>query len=126
GMTRTAKIFLGIITLLPYVLLVLYVLSFFQGVINISSQAPTEDASPSVFLLSMGLSAVTLLLFVLLSIGLFIFYIVDVLNNKRLDKNQRLIWIFVLITTSHLGNLIYWFFQIWREEDDRLEHDYSN
>ncbi|MDG1261182.1 MAG: PLDc N-terminal domain-containing protein [Flavobacteriales bacterium] len=111
---------------MPYVLLVLYVLSFFQGVINISSQAPTEDASPSVFLLSMGLSAVTLLLFVLLSIGLFIFYIVDVLNNKRLDKNQRLIWIFVLITTSHLGNLIYWFFQIWREEDDRLEHDYSN
>lgn len=125
-MTRTAKIFLGIITLLPYVLLVLYILSFFQGVINISTHAAADDVSPSVFLLSMGLSAVTLLLFILLTIGLFIFYLVHVLNNQRLDKGQKLIWVLVLITSSHFGNLIYWFFQIWREEDDRLEHDYSN
>ncbi|MFT5958208.1 MAG: hypothetical protein ACI87V_002093, partial [Flavobacteriales bacterium] len=75
-MTRTAKMFLGVITLLPYVLLVLYILSFFKGIIDISSQAPADANSPAVFLLSMGLSAVTLLLLILLSIGLFIFYLV--------------------------------------------------
>ncbi len=125
-MTRTAKIFLGIITLLPYVLLVLYILSFFKGVIDISAQAPPDNASPSVFLLSMGLSAVTLLLLILLSVGLFIYYLVHTLNNQRLDRSQKVIWALVLIFSSHIGNLIYWFFQIWREEDDRLEHDYSN
>ncbi|MFT4879338.1 MAG: hypothetical protein ACI80P_001356 [Flavobacteriales bacterium] len=125
-MTRTAKMFLGVITLLPYVLLVLYILSFFKGIIDISSQAPADANSPAVFLLSMGLSAVTLLLLILLSIGLFIFYLVHTLNNPRLDKNQKIIWGILLVTSSHLGNLIYWFFQIWREEDDRLDHDYSS
>lgn len=123
-MTQTTKILLGIATILPFILFGLYFVSLFQSSIGMSGANGPDGAA--VGLLSLG---VTLLIFfssVLVSIVLFVYYLVHVINNPRLDASNRLIWALVILFFQNFGFIIYWYFQIWREEDDRIEHEYLN
>lgn len=123
-MNQTTKILLGIATVLPFILFGLYFVSLIQSSSSMSGVQGPDGAA--VGLLSLG---VTLLIFfsaVLVSIVLFVYYLVHVINNSRLDASNRLIWALIILFFQNFGFIIYWYFQVWREEDDRLEHDYLN
>lgn len=76
--------------------------------------------------MSLGVSMMLIIAFVLVSIALFVYYLVHVLNNKRLESSTRLMWALVILFFSNIGFIVYWYFQIWREDDDRITHTYRN
>lgn len=120
-MTRTTKILLGIANVLPFVLLVLFISS-----IIMMPHGMNVDPNPEFMLVSFGLSFLIIGLMSAIGIGLLIFYLVHILKNPRLDANTRLMWVLILLLAGFIGNIVYWFFQIWREDDDRLNHGYKN
>lgn len=122
-MSQTGKILLGIATILPFILWMLGILSFFPSAFH----APPDDVShPAGVLWALGVSTILLILTVVGSLALFVYYLVHVINNPRLDSNSRLIWALVILFFANIGFIVYWLFQIWREEDDRVSHDYLN
>jgi hypothetical protein len=46
-------------------------------------------------------------LFVLAATAFWIWALIDAIQNPRLDSNERLIWILVIILTQFIGALIY-------------------
>jgi uncharacterized membrane protein len=60
------------------------------------------------------------------SLAVVVYYLVHLINNKRLDPSQRLAWAIVVLIGGAIGCMVYWLFQIWREEDDFLEHNYTS
>lgn len=84
------------------------------------------NPDPDVVIFSFGLSFLSMALASLISLGLLIYYLVHILKNPRLDANTRLMWVLIVLLTGIVGNIVYWFFQIWREDDDRVSHGYNN
>ena len=57
--------------------------------------------------------AILLVFSVLLSIGLLIFYIVHAVNNKKLESNERIIWVLLFVFVPTIAFMIYWVLRIW-------------
>ena len=116
-MSKNTKIVVGVLTLLPLIGIFFYiglVISFIgtQG----DGFAP-DGAGLSkniIWMVSMvGLS-------ILLGIGLLIFYIVHAVNNKKLDSNERIIWILLFFFFSNIAFMIYWVLRIWQDKDGEV------
>lgn len=84
----------------------------------------SED--PVILLMPLGGILIGGILLTMMSLALVVYYLVHVINNKRLDAGQRLAWAIVVLFGGTISCLIYWIFQIWREEDDRVEHNYTS
>jgi formate/nitrite transporter FocA (FNT family) len=117
-MSKNKKIILGVLTLLPIVFLVLYFLSFiflFLGIFN-SAQNQTE---PDVNFFIGNFIFMFLLIFiaVIAALGTMIYYIIHITNNTTFDSNQRLMWILILVFAGLIGNAVYWYMYIWKEQE---------
>lgn len=123
--TKTAKLSVGLLTLLPMVFLVLFFFALVSGGLA-KAEEHLASKEPLVFLLPVGYAVILLLAGIFSSLALTVFYLIHVLNNPRLDASQRLVWAFMVLVSGFIGCLIYWLFQIWREEDDRVEHSYRS
>lgn len=117
-MSRNNKIFLGIITLLPVLGTLAFMIYLFSMVFDIIIEIP-EGTEPdlemifgNIFIL-VGLG-VTLGLF---SIGVTIYYIIRASNNYALEQNLRIIWIIALLLTSGFGSIVYWYLYIWKPDE---------
>lgn len=123
--TKTAKLSVGLLTLLPMIFLVLFFFALVSGGLS-EAEEHLASEEPLVFLLPVGYAIILLLASIFSSLALTVFYFIHVLNNPRLDASQRLVWAFLVLMTGFVGCLVYWLFQIWREEDDRVEHSYRS
>lgn len=111
-MTKSKKIVLGFFTLFPLLCIFAYVVFFFQFFfesITTQTNDPFEDAY---FFQNF------IILFILIIVGLvtgfamMIYYIIHANSNPRFDSNQKLMWILILVFSSFLGSIIYYFIQI--------------
>lgn len=84
------------------------------------------DEDPLFLLMPLGGFLIGTILAVVSSLAVVVYYLVHVINNKRLDPGQRLAWAIVVLLGGTISCMIYWLFQIWREEDDRIEHNYTS
>jgi hypothetical protein len=55
------------------------------------------------------------LLTMLLTIGLMIFYIVNVFRNDRVTKDMKVLWAVVLFMGAMIAMPVYWYLYIWRD-----------
>jgi len=117
-MSASAKIGLGIITLLPIICIGLYIIFFIQTFFSIarfsSAHDPSQNLSPDFFFTNFFGIIVFAMLSGLLSLGLMIYYIVHAINNKTIDSNERLIWILIFIFAGMIGFPVYWYMRIWK------------
>lgn len=125
-MSATAKVLLGISTFLPFILFVLYILSFFPTAMHRSGGEMVPEAGTWGGIFSLGLPLLIFLIMLANSIALFVYYFVHVINNPRLDAPNRLVWALIILFLFNVGFVVYYYFQIWREEDDRVDHSYLN
>jgi phage shock protein PspC (stress-responsive transcriptional regulator) len=58
---------------------------------------------------------------VISALGMMIYYIIDISNNKTLDSNNRLIWILLLVFGGFIANAIYWYLYVWKETDTKSQ-----
>ena len=121
-MSKNTKIVVGILTVLPLIGILFYiglVISFIgtQG----DGFAPDGHglAKNLIWMVSMvGLC-------VLLGFGLLIFYIVHAVKNKKLDSNERIMWILLFVFVSNIACMIYWVLRIWQDKDGEIPTTHS-
>ncbi|MBN8857893.1 MAG: PLDc N-terminal domain-containing protein [Sphingobacteriales bacterium] len=119
-MSGTAKIVLGIISILPLCFLAIYFfffISFFFTSMGHGMQQPPElnQAFPENFMSNMVWLFLLIILTALLSLGLLIYYIVHVVNNNRIDSTERIIWVLVFVLAGMVGFPVYWYMRIWKQ-----------
>lgn len=119
-MTKQNKILLGILTFLPFVLLLLYMLFFFISFFGMfMAESHNQQPNMNLFIGSFGAAFVIILLMSLLAIGLLIYYILHITKNEKLNENSRLMWILIIVFTNIIGYGIYWYMQIWQDENNK-------
>lgn len=122
-MSSSSKIFLGILTVLPFFLIAIYIFAFFSSFMHIIEASATHENNPSMpqdfFKNFIGLM-ILIFTAALLSLGLLIYYIIHAVNNKGIDSNERLVWILIFVFAGMIGFPIYWYMRIWKAPTKEL------
>ena len=113
-MSRTSKVFIGILSILPILVTAGLFITMFLGFTNSWGDHEPGPESSMVFGNFRLLFLLMIGLFVF-SIGLLIYFIVDVARNKKMDSTERAIWILVFILGGAISYPIYWYIKIWKE-----------
>lgn len=117
-MTRSKKIFIGLLAFLPLIASAVFVLffftSFFPEIIKMDQEH--GDITPEFFFSNMMGFIAWVIALVFVQLGLMIFFIIHTMNNKRVKNEERIIWVLVFIFASTIGFPIYWGIRIWPEE----------
>ena len=114
-MSTAKKIWLGILTFLPLFLFILYFVMFFVfflGNIGHMEDSHHRDDFPIHMFASLFWIFMIIILASLLSIGIMIYYIIHANNNKANDNTKKIMWTIILIFTSTIGSIVYYFVEI--------------
>lgn len=109
-MERASKIWLGIFTFLPLVLLAVYLVFFAFLVKDILLYG--DDIA------LMGDVGVALLLMLgigIIGFGLFVYYIIHVINAKS-DGNEKLLWLLLFFVANIFAFPVYFYLRIWKAD----------
>ncbi len=71
---------------------------------------------PMMFLSYLGHMIPYLFFFILIYLGLGIFYLVHIIQNKSLDSEKKFLWIAVLFVLNTITMPVYWLIHIWKDE----------
>ncbi len=128
SLNKPAKIILGILTFIPLLFVItvlgLIISNFFSMVFSQEPEIP--------MMLFSYLSYLLPYVFVvgLLALGLFVFYIVHIIQNSFLDNEKRILWIAIVFLAYGIAIPIYWYIHIWetpsfkKEEANNLTETY--
>lgn len=115
-MSRGSKAFIGILSFLPFILsgmLIIMIISLIPEFIEWDRYEPDFQTVISALLPVI----ITGIVLAVLSIGLLIFFIIHMMNNKKMESVEKLIWILVFLLFGMIGYPIYWFMRIWNEQE---------
>ena len=114
-MSRSSKLFIGILSFLPIILLLVFLFMIFSSIPTFmiwdkNDPTPQEmfSAFAPLFILGFGMSV--------LSIGLLIFFIMHLIRHKAMDSTERIIWILVFLFAGIVGYPIYWYMRVWKDD----------
>ncbi len=113
-MERGSKIWLGIFTFLPIALLFVY--TFFFAMIVWDVMAHNDDIS---LLTDIGPALLLVLSIGIIAFGLYIYYIIHVINSK-VDSNEKILWLIFFVTCNILAFPIYWYMRIWKSPSENM------
>jgi uncharacterized membrane protein YfcA len=114
-MSRSSKLFIGLLSFLPILLLVVLLIMIFRLIPEFIEWDNYEPAPQEVFS-AFGPVFILGLLMGLLSLGLLIFFIIHLVRNKAMDSIERVIWILVFLFAGIVGYPIYWYMRVWKDE----------
>ncbi len=117
AMNRSSKILTGILSFLPIILGVVIIFQVFSLFPNFF-QWDEHEPDPYTVFSTMWPVFMTGIIAAIVGLGALIFFIVHMLNNKRVETNERIIWILVFIFTGSIGFPIYWYMRIWKTENE--------
>ena len=113
-MSITKKFWLGVLTFLPFILFLVYLFLFFVvliGNIHELENSTHNDELPE-FFRSIALIISILIIGGIISLIMMIYYIVHAHDNKQNDNTKKIMWTLILIFTSPLGSMVYYFVEI--------------
>ena len=123
-MTKSRKLLLGILSLLPLVFMVFYFIVFFSFFFTIMRQAQYDgDIMPPAFFRHIAMFVGLALLMGLTQVGLLIYFIIHDIGNKAVDSTERIIWILVFIFIGMIGFPLYWWMRIWNADDRSMRSE---
>jgi len=112
---KLAKIFLLLVSLLPIIFVISFIILFQLGILVNYNEEPypvfghfiNVDAVPG-FVVFFGITFISIPC-------MLIFYITDVWRNSRVAKNQKALWTVVLLAVWQLAFPVYWYLYLWRQ-----------
>jgi Phospholipase_D-nuclease N-terminal len=113
-MSKSGKLLVGILSFLPIILLIAYMIVFFSFFITIFRHAQQEDVLPGMMIEHIAWIVGVALLMGFISLGLKIYFIIHAINNKAADNSERIVWILVFIFAGMIGFPVYWYMRIWK------------
>ena len=114
-MTKNQKIAAGIFSLLPLLSVIAYFIIFFNLFTSSIIPAIEEklDGPPPGFIRHMILFVIWAIVMSMISIGLMIYFLIHSINNPYVSKDERIMWILLLIFLLVIAAPIYWYMRIW-------------
>ena len=119
-MSSTKKTILGILTVLPLIFLFIYFVKFFSMIMSINSNSGFGGQSDPDMIFSQMVPLFALIgTSVLLTFGLLIYYIIDIVNNPKFQSggNSKLIWIIAVIIGGMIGMIAYFLVEIYPRKE---------
>lgn len=115
-MSKSGKLLLGALTLLPVLFLGFYMFSFFRIFSELATIQPgNQPQLPENFFnlfLYIGLVA-------MLSLGLLIYYLLHITRNPKFmqhdQSSNKIVWVLVVVLGGFVGMIAYFFMEIWPE-----------
>jgi len=118
-MSRSSKIFIGILSFLPIVLvfvMLFMVLRLIPTFIEWGNNSHNYEPAPQeifsvfspMFIVGFGMA--------ILSLGLLIFFIMHLIRHKAMESTERIIWVLVFLFAGIVGYPIYWYMRVWKNE----------
>jgi hypothetical protein len=114
-MSKSGKIFLGVLSFLPMLFILIYFISFINIFLKLSRHVSQHDEIRGLFFDNMMWMVLVSILMALVSLALLIYYIIHSLNNKKIDSTERIVWIFVFVFAGLAGFPVYWYMRVWKE-----------
>ena len=114
-MTKSSRVWLGILTFLPIVLLFAYMFSIAFLVRDAIRYG--DDSMPLPVLSNVFWMVIIALTLGLLSFGLLVYYSIHAINNKKIDSNEKVIWVLVFVVGTIVAFPIYYFMRIVSEPE---------
>ena len=113
-MSASRKIWLGILTFLPFVLVFIYFILFFTVFLNNIHQLEQShhDEFPLELVKSLFIVFIPIFLSIVISLIIMIYYIVHANNNPNNDSGKKIMWTLILILITSVGSLVYYFVEI--------------
>lgn len=114
NLSKSQKIGIGIVTFMPILCLIGYLVSFFTVFLGIQGNEPPHT---SYFFSGFAVAFVFLGLTILSGLASLIVHLIHVTKNEKLKKqnNGQLIWILIIILANGIGGIIYYFLEILPE-----------
>lgn len=113
-MTNSKKVLLGILTFLPFVFigifLFLFISLFLSNIYNFENNSGELQIG---FYRSMVIAIVFIILAIIIKLGLLIYYIIHLSDNKNNDNTKKITWILILVFVGTIGSVIYYFMEIY-------------
>lgn len=122
-LSKSQKIGIGIITFMPILFFIGYIVSFFfifMGAFNdISTHSSTTNHQemPESFMTGFGIAMTFMLLILISGLVSLIIHLIHISKNQKLKEqnNGQLIWILVIVLANGIGGIVYYFMEILPE-----------
>ena len=118
-MSRSSKIFIGILSFLPIVLvfvMLFMVLRLIPTFIEWGNNNHNYEPAPQEIFSVFGPMFIVGFGMAILSIGLLIFFIMHLIRHKAMESTERIIWVLVFLFAGIIGYPIYWYMRVWKNE----------
>lgn len=124
-MSKSKKIWLGVLTFVPLLFVVIYLVLFFTvfySVFELSAAHGASDELPSGFIFNFMLLAVLIIIASLTGLGIMIYYALHANKNPDFNSSQKTMWILLLILVGSVSTIVYYFMYILPDrEKERIE-----
>jgi hypothetical protein len=118
-MSKRRKIILGTLTAWPLVYIFLFMAFVFSMMIAgpMMGEVGNNEAFGGLMAGGFGLVFVGHIGTMLLQFGLLGFFLYHVFKRKDLETNTQLLWALLIFMGGPIGQLIYWWKEIWSDDD---------
>ena len=113
-MSRSSKLFIGLLSFLPIILLLVLFFMLFRMFPQFF-EWEHHDPTPQEMFSTFGPVFILGIIMGLLSLGLLVFFIMHLVRNKTMDGTERVIWVLVFLFAGIVGYPIYWYMRVWKE-----------
>jgi tellurite resistance protein TehA-like permease len=117
-MSKSRRLLVGILSLLPLILLAVYLIVFFSFMMQMFRHPHEEDVMAQMMMEHIGGIVAIGLLMGIAHLALLIYFIIHAVNNKRTEGTERIVWILIFIFAGMVGFPIYWYMRIWKDGEN--------
>ena len=115
-MSRSKKIIIGLLSLLPIVFFIIYFIQFYTFFVEMLDWGAYQEPDPREFMRTFMPLFLLVLIKVLISVGLLIYFLINAINNKKIDSGERIVWILTFIFVGFIAFPLYWYMRIWNDQ----------
>lgn len=115
-MSRGSKIFIGFLSFTPIVFTIVIILMVLNLIPHFIEWDKYEPDFYTVFSTIAPL-IITAIIACLISLGLLIFFIIHMLNHKKMEPVEKVIWILAFFLVGVVGYPVYWYMRVWNEQN---------
>ncbi|WP_299765340.1 hypothetical protein [uncultured Dokdonia sp.] len=123
-LSKSQKIGIGIVTFMPILCFIGYLISFFAIFFGSFSDPSGFESQgpPDTFFVGFGLAMTFMVLMLISGLTALILHIIHVTKNPKLktQNNGQLIWILIILLASGIGGIVYYFMEILPEPKEPL------
>jgi hypothetical protein len=116
-MSKSKKILIGVLSILPVIFFALYFFSFIsmmffeRGPVN-------QDGGPAIsFLISILMAIIGTILTLVMTI----YHVIYISKSTTMNSSDKLVWILVVVLLNWIGDIIFWYVKIWKEPKSDAE-----